>query len=99
MYINKINNTPIDTLILGCTHYPILLDTIQNIISNNITIIDSGLSISKQLQMIITKNDQKTLDNKRETKYFVSDVPYRFNELASKFLKYKISGVKQIELI
>ena len=99
MYLNKINNTKIDTLILGCTHYPILLDTIKIIINNNIIIVNSGFSISKKLKMIMINNTNHTDNtNKARTQYFVSDVPYRFNELASKFLKYKVSNAKQVDI-
>ena len=100
MYLKDINDTDIDTLILGCTHYPILINTIKNIINHNITIINSGLSISTTLSATQDfQNSDNTINNHLyKTEYFVSDVPYRFHELASKFLKYKVSNVKQVNV-
>ena len=84
----------IDTLILGCTHYPILINVIKNVLANNIIIIDTGYAVSKSIKnLIITSNELKDIDE-----YYVSDIPYRFNELASKFLQRKIKEINHVHL-
>ena len=95
MYIDKIENKNFDTLILGCTHYPILINQIKKIINPNVQIVDTGLSICNELKPILNEsNNNINSDNE----YYVSDMPYRFNQLASKFLNKEINKVEQIEL-
>ncbi|MAQ43520.1 MAG: glutamate racemase [Candidatus Marinimicrobia bacterium] len=94
MYLNPLKSLSIDSLILGCTHYPMLYKTIKKIIHKNIIIIDTGVAISDELKQILPSSN----DSQNDNEYYVSDLPYRFNELASKFLKYEINNVKQISL-
>ena len=94
MYLEPLSSLYIDTLILGCTHYPMLINTIKEIISDNIIIIDTGIAISNELKKIISKPGYQNSQNK----YYVSDLPYRFNALASKFLNQTIDNVEQISL-
>ena len=94
MYLKSLKTLSIDTLILGCTHYPMLINTIKNIISKDITIINTGVTISNKLKTIISNDSYKNSDNE----YYVSDLPYRFNALASKFLNQTINDVQQIKL-
>jgi len=93
LYLDSINSLGIDTLILGCTHYPILINTIYKVIDSGICIIDTGLSVSKDLEKII-KSDNSLDDLMPTNEYYVSDMPYRFHELASKFLDQKVNNVK-----
>ena len=93
LYLDNINNGNVDTVILGCTHYPILINTINKIINSNIHIIDTGLSVSADINNLVCS--LATCDNDR---YYVTDVPYRFNTLASKFLKYKINKIEHVRL-
>ena len=96
LYLKNINNSNIDTLILGCTHYPILIKTIKEIINDNISIIDTGEAISREIKQLIPCNSNLTtfISN---NEYYVSDMPYRFHKLASKFLKHKVHNVQCIE--
>ena len=95
-YLDQINSLSSDTLILGCTHYPMLLKTIKKVINGNIKIIDTGLSISRELSQVISNT--KVTNEKQSNEYYVSDLPYRFNDLASKFLNHPIDNVQQVEL-
>ena len=94
MYLKSLNNLSVDTLILGCTHYPMLINTIKKVLSDHITIVNTGLSISNELKKIIKSSPYKNSENE----YYVSDLPYRFNNLASKFLDQPIKNVEQISL-
>jgi len=96
LYLESINSIGIDTLILGCTHYPILINTINRAIDKNIFIIDTGISVSQDLKNIIGVNSQSnTFIPKHE--YYVSDMPYRFHELASKFLDQQVDDVRCVD--
>lgn len=93
LYLDNINNCNIDTVILGCTHYPILMNTINKIINPNIHIINTGLSVSRDIQNLVC-----SLNPANDDRYYVTDVPYRFNTLASKFLKYTINKIEHVQL-
>jgi len=96
LYLDSINTLNVDTLILGCTHYPMLITTIKRVINNNIFIIDTGASISSQLSSLL-ENSTSTQEAKPNHEYYVSDMPYRFHELASKFLDHKVDHVQCVE--
>lgn len=92
-YLSAFDKSDINSLILGCTHYPLFKKAIPSILkSQNIKIIDSADSIA-----LTAKNTLSTLEllNSKggEFQCFVSDRPQRFQELAERFLGRKISDV------
>ena len=96
LYLNSINSLNVDTLILGCTHYPILINTIKSVINKDISIIDTGVSVCNELKKYIFNSNQ-TSESLANNEYFFSDMPYRFHELASKFLDQKVDHVQCVE--
>ena len=92
-YLSVFDNSDINSLILGCTHYPLFKKAIPSVLkSNSINIIDSADSIAKTAK--ITLNELELLNEKGgEFQCFVSDRPQRFQELAERFLGRKISDV------
>jgi glutamate racemase len=93
-YLKPIIAGDVDTLILGCTHYPLLEDIIAEIVGNKVTLIDAG----KETARTVAKNlEEKGVGGKRE--YFVSDEVDGFANLAGIFLGVNIdSGVKRIDI-
>lgn len=91
-YLAPIRAEGVDTLILGCTHYPLLKDEIQKIIGDNVTLINSGAEAAvAAYEHLKTRNmlsDRKT----GETQYYVSDSVNGFEELAGMFLEKHIEG-------
>lgn len=81
-YLDPVIENEIDTLILGCTHYPMLTKTLKEILPDGINIIDSGVAAANELDGKI----QVSSEVAPEHKYFVSDTPERFAELAARFL-------------
>lgn len=59
-YLNPMLKQNIDTLVLGCTHYPYLIPQIKKVVGSSIKIIDSGMAVAKQTNSILTKNNLKT---------------------------------------
>ncbi len=100
IYLNKFTNTNIDTLILGCTHYPIMHNVIKSILPKNISLVFSGEQVTNQAKNFLS--DKSLLSNKNqksEIKYFVSDAPKKFDELASLFLGEQLKNIKHISLL
>ena len=74
-----------DTIILGCTHFPLLKDTIAQIAGPDITLIDSGHAAAKFIMKTYTSS-VKTTENAGTTRFLVTDSPERFHATAERFL-------------
>ncbi len=89
----------IDTIILGCTHYPILVDKIRQYVPAGITIISQGEWVAKSLQDYLQRHPE--MDNRctknRTVKYFTTESEERFTASAAKFLHEEIE-VTRIKL-
>lgn len=97
-YLFPLKLEKIDTLILGCTHYPILREAIKTAIDGNVTLIDSGEATAVEVERIL---DEKNLRNPSKLKphlqFFVSDVPAKFTEIGERFLGQKMGRVQRAE--
>ncbi|MDO8452157.1 MAG: glutamate racemase [bacterium] len=98
-YLKVFEGTGIDTLILGCTHYPLLKNVIQEVVGENITLVDSAKPTAEELKQTL---EEKNLLNDGEpvkNKFFVTDAPERVFEIADSFLGRKvIPSLEKIEL-
>ncbi len=99
-YLTPIKDAGVDTLILGCTHYPLLRDEIQKFMGENVTLVNSGASAALEAKEILEKNNMLCDEDKCGTvKYYVSDTVDGFEELGSAFLERNIGGdVKKIDI-
>jgi len=99
-YLEDISDADVDTLILGCTHYPLLRDVISKIMGPNVKLVDSG---SQTAKFVAENLDERNMLSDSESngiiKYFVTDSINDFTNLASRFLGSDVQGmVKQINL-
>ena len=81
-YLAEIMESGADTLILGCTHYPIIAGTISDVLPG-VNIVSSSKTAAAELASLIPR----TAGNVGRTEYFVSDEPYGFEKTASIFLE------------
>ena len=98
VYLKDLVDRKIDTIILGCTHYPLLKDTIKNVIGNKINIIDSANAVALAVKMLLTEKDLLKISGKSVYKFYVSDGPEKFKNIGSKFLGKKIVTVTKVEI-
>ncbi len=87
-YLAPLREAGADTLILGCTHYPLLFDAIARQMGPTVTLIDSGASLARHTAASLRQSD--TLAAPEQTgslRCFVSDRPHDFARLASLFLR------------
>ncbi|MFA5341006.1 MAG: glutamate racemase [Clostridia bacterium] len=86
-YFSFFNNTDIDTLILGCTHYPLLKNVIRRTIGDDVNLVDSALITAKQTKKLLeSMNLLKTDDKKGSLEVYTSDSIDRFMPLCSAIL-------------
>ena len=88
-YLKKVKEMGVDTLILGCTHYPLLKTTIAKIMGEDVALIDPGRVTAGYVKEYLNKNNLRA-EGKGEYKFFVSDYPDGFKRLASEFLQREI---------
>lgn len=98
-YLTELKGQDIDTLILGCTHYPILTDVIQKVVGENVKLIDSGIAaaelVKAEIERIGLINNSHSLGNRE---FYVTDIPKKFKEIAGLFLSSPVEEVKKVEL-
>ena len=94
-YLQPLKKKTIDTLLLGCTHYPLLKHLIQPRIGRRVHVIDSSHEVAKRLSQYITSKPglAEIMEKKRENQYYTSDVTE-----AAKMTAQRIFG-RKIELI
>ena len=100
IYLHDLTNSDIDTLILGCTHYPIMANTIQALLPNQIQLVYSGETVGYKLAEYLKKNKCENSSNiSRSVQFFVTDYPKKFDELGSRFLGRKLNNVTHISIL
>ena len=98
VYLKGLEKVNPDTIILGCTHYPLLKGVIKQVLSNDIQMIDSGFVTSKETKCTLVKHSLESNQSQQELQIFVTDSPELFRESASSFLGAIKMKVKRIEL-
>jgi glutamate racemase len=95
-YMNPIKQKSIDTLILGCTHYPILKGLISSIMGKSISLVDSAESTAKTVRCLLSEN---SLLAKRRSpgklKFFVSDEIENFKRVGEKFIGQNLNSIRR----
>jgi glutamate racemase len=88
-----------DTLVLGCTHYPVLKQAIANVVGPHVTLVDSAQTTSNWVQQQLQQaNLLRQQDGSGRLHYLVTDGPERFARVAELFLGHPVP-VSDIELV
>ncbi len=99
-YLSGLRDVGVDTLILGCTHYPIISATIQNVMGDGVTLVDAGREAA--IGCLDALREKKLLcspEQKPEHRFFVSDETQSFHRVADLFLGQSIQGrVERIDI-
>ena len=98
-YLSELVVQDIDTLILGCTHYPLLIPVLEKVVGNGIRIVDSAETTAKYTADLLKELNLLT-DNETEGKMenYVTDLPVRFKRVARRFLGREINHVSPVHL-
>ncbi len=93
-YLRPLKHANVDTLILGCTHYPLLQKEIERMMGKQIRVISSAKAAADAIGDYFKRHPdvEKGLSRKGKRIYCTTDNPERFSDLGSKFLGQKISG-------
>jgi len=85
-YLAPLKADRVDTVILGCTHYPLLKPVIRKVMGSNVTLIDSAQQVAMEVKKILTEDGILDGEGKGRRTYYVSDNTEWFSSIAERFL-------------
>lgn len=98
-YLTPLKENQIDTLILGCTHYPFLKGILQEIMGDEVVLVDSAIEVAQETKKLLNKNNLIHHQNPNSSyKFYVSDASSKFIEIGEILLGKKIRVVTQVEV-
>ncbi|MEW6571442.1 MAG: glutamate racemase [Nitrospirota bacterium] len=98
-YLEGFEETGIDTLVLGCTHYPLLKKVISEILGGKVKLIDSAIETAREVRTILMKLGLKRVQkNASIREFYVTDSPERFLRVGEHFLGEKIGHIRLVEM-
>jgi glutamate racemase len=86
LYLSPLRAEKVDTVILGCTHYPLLIDSIKKFLGAEVTVVECSRAIADDVARLIEVSSPPVGATCSATRYFVTDEASRFNQLAGAFL-------------
>ena len=99
MYLDELVEKGVDSIVLGCTHYPILKRTLGMAVGQEIKLIIPAKETALELKEIL--NQANLLNDKADEgvcKYYVSDINEQFSKVASEFMKKEITDLEKVEI-
>ncbi len=96
-YLFPLKLEKIDTLILGCTHYPVLRGAIAASVDPNVTLIDSGAAVAADVERLLEEKELRNPSREKPNlEFYVSDLPARFTEIGERFLGQTMGRVHRV---
>jgi glutamate racemase len=99
-YLASLREHQIDTLVLGCTHYPLLKSVIAETIGSEVQLIDSGAATAAEIETLL--RDKALLNpqaDKGWSEFYVTDAAQRFHRIAERFLGYPLEHLEAVEVL
>ena len=101
-YLTELIDIGIDTLILGCTHYPLIRSTVGRIMGEEVTLVNPAYETAAELKKLLTDcnllNPQSPALGDNNYKFYVSDGAEKFKRFANSIIKYGILSAKTIQI-
>lgn len=99
-YLKHIKNKGIDTLVLGCTHYPLLKTVITRVMGRDIRLIDSAVETSHEIKTTLEEMEIRSkLEEQPVRKFYVTDSPEKFLKIGERFLGKSIEHIEKIAVV
>ncbi len=97
-YLKPLMAEHIDTLVLGCTHYPLLKPLLRQVVGDDVALVDSAEAMAEQVAAVLA---EKGLANPGPTQprydFYVTDVPLRFQTIGERFLGRTLNNVHVVK--
>jgi glutamate racemase len=96
-YLGSLKQSGIDTLILGCTHYPLLKKAIRKFMGGTVRLVDSAEETANEVEQVLKQSALGRKAGKGGHSFFVTDAPDRFIKVGRRFLGEKVESAVRIE--
>jgi glutamate racemase len=98
-YLKSLKEWNVDTLVMGCTHYPLLRKVVADIMGSSVTLINPAKETAIELMEILHYNGLNAESNSQtKYEYYVSDNPDKFSRVGNSFLNRDITNIKKIDI-
>ena len=101
-YLSSLIDTGIDTLILGCTHYPLIRSTVGRVMGDQVTLVNPAYETARELKELLQHyhilNDEEPHLGENKYQFYVSDGAEKFKHFANSIIKYGILSAKTIKI-
>jgi len=101
-YLSSLIDSGIDTLILGCTHYPLIRSTVRKVMGEDVTLVNPAYETARELRELLERenllNREKPGLGTNQYQFFVSDTAEKFIRFANSIIKYGILSAKTINI-
>lgn len=95
-YLREMRDKEIDTLVLGCTHYPLLKKVIKEVMGD-VFLVDSAIETANVVKNMLKGTEKKSVKGK--IKFYVTDSPEKFITVGERFLEDKIDYIEKVNLL
>jgi glutamate racemase len=96
-YLGSLKHSGIDTLILGCTHYPLLKNAIRAFMGDRMRLVDSAEEVAVEVAALLKRRQLMRKSGNGVHGFFVTDAPERFIKIGQRFLGEKVESAVRIE--
>ena len=98
-YLTQLREIGVDTLVLGCTHYPILRPVIERTLGDGLSYVDSGEAVAERLAQLLEEQQLSSDNGAQQTEeFYVTDSADRFRRVAELFLGRQLESVETVNL-
>lgn len=101
-YLNELKGKYIDTLVLGCTHYPLLRSTLRRLMGEDVTLVNPAYETALELKALLRENglnrDASAPEEGEKYQFFVSDLAEKFTDFATSILPGEVKVTKKINI-
>lgn len=102
-YLREFEHADLDTLILGCTHYPLLAAEIQAVVDEvagrRVTLLDSGRATASALSVMLASRGMLRTSGARTLRFLATDDPTSFSRTARKFFGGELDEVEHVDIV
>ncbi len=101
-YLEELIDTGIDTLILGCTHYPLIRSTVGRLMGDGVTLVNPAYETARELKELLEEknmlSDARAKLGDERYRFYVSDAAEKFKRFANSIIKYGILSAKIVNI-
>ena len=100
-YLSSLKEKYIDTLVMGCTHYPLIRSTIREVMGEKVRLVNPAYETALELKNLLQKTNMLSTGQQEEEfpyRFYVSDLADEFKEFANSILPYDVEMTKKIDI-